>query len=154
MTSKSQRSSPTYPPETSYNLNPPPIIYGSLMQFLAELDNEIKKEKEKEKSKEFKSEKQEFKTIELYEKGSLLDFFSQGLGVRQSKISQQQNPAPLNRPPQNYEISSDIFRQNNQNGQNSIFDFLGKCLPPQPKKPSTHPTQPAIERKRPAIVTR
>jgi hypothetical protein len=138
-------------------VNPPPIIYGSLRQFLEELDRDMKKEKEKSEkfnSGERELKKQEFKTNELYEKGSFLDFFSQGLGLRESKISQQQNSAPLNRPPQNYEIPSDIFRQNNQNGQNPIFDFLGKCLPRQPQKPSTHPTQPSIERKRPAIVTR
>ena len=155
MTSKSQRSSPIAPSESPYDVNQPPIVYGSLNQFLAELDQKINIGKIQEfKSGERELKNKEFKKIELYEKGSLLDFFSQGLGVRESKISQQQNPAPLNRPPQNYEIPSDIFRQNNQNGQNHIFDFLGKCLPPQPKKPSTHPMQPSIERKRPAIVTR
>lgn len=144
MTSKSQRSSPIAPPETPYNVNPPPIAYGSLNRFIAELDQKINIEK----IQEFKGREREFKKIELYEKGSLLDFFSQGLGMRESKKSQQ-NLAPLNRPPQNYEIPSNLFRQNDQN---PILDFLSKCLPRQPKKPSTHPTQPSIERYTAKIV--
>ena len=146
MTSKSQRSSPIAPPETSYNVNPPPIAYGSLNQFLEKINQEINIGKIQEfKSGERELKNKEFKKIELYEKGSLLDFFSQGLNFKEN-IKSQQNLAPLNRPPQNYEIPSNLFRQNEQNGQNPILDFLSKCLPRQPQKPSTHPTQPSIER--------
>jgi hypothetical protein len=155
MTSKSQRSSPIALSESSYDVNPPPIIYGSLRQFLEELDRDMKKEKEKSEkfnSGERELKNKEFKKIELYEKGSLLDFFSQGLGLRESKISQQQNPAPLKHPPQNHKTPSNLFRQNDQNSQNPILDFLGKCLPRQPQKPSTHPTHPLIQRYNAKIV--
>jgi hypothetical protein len=134
-------------------VNQPPIVYGSLRQFLAELDQKINIGKIQEfKSGEQELKNKEFKKIELYEKGSLLDFFSQGLGVRESKISQQQNPPPLKHPPQNHKTPSNLFRQNDQNSQNPILDFLGKCLPRQTQKPSTHPTQPLIQRCNAEIV--
>lgn len=135
MTSHSGGSSPIMPFESMYSRQIP-TIHASLQKLIVDLDEKINI------GEKYKSEKKEFKKIEFYEKGSLLDFFSQGLSAQESKKSQQ-NLAPLNLPPPDYKTTSSLFRQKDQNSQNPILDFLGRCIPRQ-EKPSNNPQNPHV----------
>lgn len=157
MTSESRESIPTIPSEIEMiheiDYSRPPQTYNSIQKLLEEVREKLNKEIDKEeKIKDEKIKDEKPKKFEFYEKKSVVDFIVNGLGPIKIAESRQNLP-PLNNP-KNDNLSIGIFREDNKNNKNPILDFLSKCLPQQPQKPSSHPTQPSFERRRPAQIVR
>ena len=137
MTSNSRESSPAMPNEISFGITPkPPIVFGSLQEFLRGLDDELNKIPEKKPNIYTKIPPQnqlpnnKDKKFELVQSGSFLDFFLGGFGVKNNP-----NLAPLNNP----QIPLDMFKANPKKKPDPVLDFLGKCVPQE--KPSNNPSK-------------
>ena len=117
------------------------------------LNREVSK-KEIDKDRQIKNEKTEDKKpnqIEFYQKNSIAEFIVNGLGAN---ITDSRRYLPPLKDPKNDNLKNiNMFREDVRNNRNPILDFLSKCLPQQ-QKPSPHPTQPSIERRRPAKFVR
>ena len=163
MTSESRESIPAIPPEIKENnYFKPPQAYDSIQKLLEEVRERLNREvskKEIDKDRKIKGEKIENKKIEdkkhnqieFYEEKSVVDFIVNGLGA--NITDSRRNLPPLKDPKNDNLKNINMFREDVRNNRNPILDFLSKCLPQQ-QKPSPHPTQPSIERRRPAQFVR
>ena len=162
MTSESRESVPAIPSETEmiHEIEGfrPPQAYNSIQKLLEEVRERLNREvskKEIDKDQQIKGEKIEDKKpnqIEFYEEKSVVDFIVNGLGAYPP--DSRRNLAPLNNPINDNPKNINIFIEDDRINKNPILDFLGKCLPRQTQKLSSHPTQPSIERQRPAQLVR
>ena len=141
MTSNSREPSPSNPKDFSNINEAQPRIYGSLQEFLRELDDQLNKISD-EKTKiytqtqpqiqpQIPSQNNKDKKLELVESGSFLDFLLGGFNPKKNP-----NQAPLNNPP----IPLDMLKANHQHSQNPVFNFLGNCIP-RDNKPSNNPSK-------------
>lgn len=153
MTSESRESIPAIPSEIQENTYfKPPQAYNSIQKLLEEVREKLNKEIDKERQIESeKIQDKKFKQIEFYQQKSVVDFILSGLGA--NTVESGQMP-PLKHPKNDNPKNINIFREDAVNNRNPILDFLSKCLPRQTQKPSSHPTQPSIERRRPAQIVR
>ena len=157
MTSESRESIPAIPPEIKENnYFKPPQAYDSIQKLLEEVRERLNKEIDKDekikdgKIKDEKIEDKKLNQIEFYQKNSIAEFIVNGLGANTAESGQM---PPLKHPKNDNPKNINIFREDAVNNRNPILDFLSKCLPQQ-QKPSPHPTQPSIERRRPAQFVR
>ncbi len=155
MTSESRESIPAIPPEKIHEIEgfKPPKAYNSIQKLLEEVREKLNKEIDKDgQIKHEKIEDKKSNQIEFYQEKSIAEFIVNGLGAYPPDSRRNLGPLihPINDNPKNI----NIFREDAKNNRNPILDFLGKCLPRQTQKPSTHPTQPSIERRRPAQFVR
>ena len=141
MTSYSREPSPSNPSDFDIIIETPPRVYGSLRDFLRELDDELNKISDENPKiytqtqpkippQQIPSQNNKDKKLELVESGSFLDFLLGGLSAKKNP-----NQAPLNNPP----IPLDMLKANHQHSQNPVFDFLGRCIPKE-QKPSNQPS--------------
>ena len=159
MTSESRESIPAIPSEKIHEIEGfrPPQPYSSIQKLLEEVRERLNKEIDKDR--EIKGEKIENKKtedkkpnqIEFYQEKSIVEFIVNGLGAYPP--DSRRNLSPLKHPENDNPQNINMFREDARNNRNPILDFLGKCLPQQ-QKPSPHPTQPSIERRRPAQFVR
>jgi hypothetical protein len=155
MTSESRESIPEIPSEIIHEIKGfrPPQPYSSIQKLLEEVREKLNKEiDEDRKIKGEKIEDKKHNQIEFYEEKSVVDFIVNGLGANITD-SRRKLP-PLKHPKNDNPKNINIFREDAVNNRNPILDFLSKCLPRQTQKPSTNPTQPLIERRRPAQLVR
>ena len=157
MTSESRESIPAIPPEIKENnYFKPPQAYDSIQKLLEEVREKLNKEIDKDekikdgKIKDEKIEDKKLNQIEFYQKNSIAEFIVNGLGANTAESGQM---PPLKHPKNDNPKNINIFREDAVNNRNPILDFLSKCLPQQ-QKPSPHPTQPSIERRRPVQFVR
>ena len=158
MTSESRESIPEIPFEIIHEIEGfrPPQPYSSIQKLLEEVREKLNKEIDKdrqiesEKIQDKKIEDKKLNQIEFYQKNSIAEFIVNGLGANTAESGQM---PPLKHPKNDNPKNINIFREDAVNNRNPILDFLSKCLPQQ-QKPSPHPTQPSIERRRPAQFVR
>ena len=154
MTSESRESTPEIPPEKIHEIEGfrPPQPYSSIQKLLEEVRERLSKEIDKDQQiKGEKIEDKKLNQIEFYEEKSVVDFIVNGLGAYPP--DSRRNLPPLKHPENDNPKNINIFIEDDRINKNPILDFLGKCLPRQ-QKPSTNPTQPSIERRRPAQTVR
>ena len=154
MTSESRESTPEIPPEKIHEIEGfrPPQPYSSIQKLLEEVRERVSKEIDKDQQiKGEKIEDKKHNQIEFYQEKSVVDFIVNGLGAYPP--DSRRNLPPLKHPENDNPQNINMFREDDRNNKNPILDFLGKCLPRQ-QKPSTNPTQPSIERRRPAQFVR
>lgn len=140
MTSYSPEPSPSNPSDFDNIIETPPRVYGSLREFLRELDGELNKISDEnpkiytpippQTQPQIPSQNNKDKKLELVESGSFLDFLLGGLSAKKNP-----NQAPLNYPP----IPLGILRANDKNNQNPVLNFLGNCIPNE--TPSNNPSK-------------
>ena len=154
MTSESRESTPEIPSEIQENTYfKPPQAYNSIQKLLEEVREKLNKEiDEDQQIKDEKIEDKKLNQIEFYEEKSVVYFIVNGLGAY--PLDSRRNLPPLKHPENDNPKNINIFIEDDRINKNPILDFLGKCLPRQPQKPSSHPTQPSIERRRPAQFVR
>ena len=160
MTSESRESTPEIPSEKIHKIEGfrPPQPYSSIQKLLEEVGERLNREvskKEIDKDQQIKDEKTEDKKlnqIKFYEEKSVVYFIVNGLGAY--PLDSRRNLPPLKHPKNDNPKNINIFIEDDRNNKNPILDFLGKCLPQQTQKPSSHPTKPSIERRRPAQFVR
>ena len=131
MTSYSPEPSPSNPSDFDNIIETPPRVYGSLREFLRELDGELNKISDENPKiytqtqpnippQQIPSQNNKDKKLKLVESGSFLDFLLGGLSAKKNP-----NQAPLNYPP----IPLGILMANDKNNQNPVLNFLGNCIP-------------------------
>jgi hypothetical protein len=159
MTSESRESTPEIPSEIQENTYfKPPQAYNSIQKLLEEVRERLNREvskKEIDKDRQIEGEKiqdKKLNQIEFYQKNSIAEFIMNGLGAYPP--DSRRNLPPLKHPENDNLKNINMFREDVRNNRNPILDFLSKCLPQQTQKPSSHPTQPSIERRRPAQFVR
>ena len=159
MTSESRESIPAIPSEIQENTYfKPPQPYSSIQKLLEEVRERLNREvskKEIDKDRQIEGEKiqdKKLNQIEFYEEKSVVDFIVNGLGAYPP--DSRRNLSPLKHPNKDNPKNINMFREDARNNRNPILDFLSKCLPQQTQKPSSHPTKPSIERRRPAQFVR
>ena len=159
MTSESRESTPEIPSEIQENTYfKPPQAYNSIQKLLEEVRERLNREvskKEIDKDRQIEGEKiqdKKLNQIEFYQKNSIAEFIMNGLGA--NITDSRRNLPPLKHPENDNPKNINIFIEDDRINKNPILDFLGKCLPRQTQKPSSHPTQPSIERRRPAQFVR
>ena len=160
MTSESRESTPEIPPEKIHEIEGfrPPQPYSSIQKLLEEVRERLSKEIDKdqqikgEKIEDKKIEDKKHNQIEFYQEKSVVDFIVNGLGAYPP--DSRRNLPPLKHPENDNLKNINMFREDVRNNRNPILDFLSKCLPQQTQKPSSHPTKPSIERRRPAQFVR
>ena len=159
MTSESRESIPAIPSEIQENTYfKPPQPYSSIQKLLEEVRERLNREvskKEIDKDRQIEGEKiqdKKLNQIEFYQKNSIAEFIVNGLGAYPP--DSRRNLPPLKHPENDNPKNINIFIEDDRNNKNPILDFLGKCLPQQTQKPSSHPTKPSIERRRPAQFVR
>ena len=154
MTSESRESTPEIPSEIQENTYfKPPQAYNSIQKLLEEVREKLNKEIDKDQQiKDEKTEDKKLNQIKFYEEKSVVYFIVNGLGAY--PLDSRRNLPPLKHPENDNPKNINIFIEDDRINKNPILDFLGKCLPRQTQKPSSHPTQPSIERRRPAQFVR
>ena len=140
MTSYSPEPSPSNPSDFDKIIETQPRVYGSLREFLKELDDKLNKISDgnpkiytqipPQTQPQIPSQNNKDKKLELVESGSFLDFLLGGLSAKKNP-----NQAPLNNPP----IPLGILRANHQHSQNPVLNFLGNCIPK--NTPSNNPSK-------------
>ena len=154
MTSESRESTPEIPSEIQENTYfKPPQAYNSIQKLLEEVREKLNKEIDKDQQiKDEKTEDKKLNQIKFYEEKSVVYFIVNGLGAY--PLDSRRNLPPLKHPENDNPKNINIFIEDDRINKNPILDFLSKCLPQQPQKPSSHPTQPSFERRRPAQIVR
>ena len=160
MTSESRESIPEIPSEIIHEIKGfrPPQPYSSIQKLLEEVRERLNREvskKEIDKDRQIEGEKiqdKKLNQIEFYQKNSIAEFIMNGLGAYPP--DSRRNLPPLKHPENDNLKNINMFREDVRNNRNPILDFLSKCLPQQTQKPSSHPTKPSIERRRPAQFVR
>ena len=154
MTSESRESTPEIPSEIQENTYfKPPQAYNSIQKLLEEVREKLNKEIDKDQQiKDEKTEDKKLNQIKFYEEKSVVYFRVNGLGAY--PLDSRRNLPPLKHPENDNPKNINIFIEDDRINKNPILDFLSKCLPQQTQKPSSHPTKPSIERRRPAQFVR